>query len=158
MNTWWRSKQKNKTKIYNLNKFAQYFGLKTNPEEGLFIVLIQFYNWEIRHHSTVCRCGLVDYEHSLFLLSPSSKTPATRKKWPRAWLKARRERRAVSLFSFFLFFFSGCHPRFSRLSRGFAALRSRARALPLLKVDLLIFYILDTIMFVCYWQEMRFIW
>ena len=32
-----------------------------------------------------------------------------------------------------LFFFSGCHPRFSRLaSRGLAAQRSRARALPLL--------------------------
>ena len=26
----------------------------------LLIVLIQVYNWEIRHHSLVCRCGLAD--------------------------------------------------------------------------------------------------
>ena len=25
-----------------------------------FIVLIQVYNWEIRHHSLVCCCGLAD--------------------------------------------------------------------------------------------------
>ena len=28
--------------------------------QQVIIVLIQVYNWEIRHHSTVCRCGLDD--------------------------------------------------------------------------------------------------
>jgi len=37
----------------------------------------------------------VDYEQSLFFLSPSSKTPETRK-WPRTWLKARFSRLAAS--------------------------------------------------------------
>ena len=26
----------------------------------VLLLLIQIYNWEIRHHSTVCRCGLAD--------------------------------------------------------------------------------------------------
>ena len=48
--------------------------------QQVIIVLIQVYNWEIRHHSTVCRCGLVDFEQSLFFLSLTSKKPETRKK------------------------------------------------------------------------------
>ena len=49
----------------------------------------------------------IDYKQSPFFLVPSIKTRETRK-WPRAWLKARDERGS--------FFFSGCRPRFSRLS------------------------------------------
>ena len=159
---------------------------QTVAEEGLFIVLIQVYNWEIRHHSTVCRCGLVDYEQSLFLLSPSSKTTATRKKWPRAWLKARDGRGEQSLFFLFLSFSSRAAALVSRVSRLRRSTLACARALPLLNlkknrdcsqssglvacenirfssrlrrlVDLLIFYILNTIMFVCCWQEICFIW
>ena len=42
----------------------------------MFIVLIQVCTWEIRHHSTVCRCGLVDYEQSLsFFLVRRAKRP-----------------------------------------------------------------------------------
>ena len=65
----------------------------------------------------------LDYEQSLLFLGPSSKTPETRK-WPRAWLKSRDGR------GFFLF---GLPPSFLA-SRGFAAQRSRARALPFLNL------------------------
>ena len=35
------------------------------------IVLIQVYNWEIRHHSLVCYCGLSDILHILEFTSPT---------------------------------------------------------------------------------------
>ena len=43
----------------------------------VIIVLIQVYDWEIRHHSTVCRCGLADilYDrgtHHRFLQEPTA--------------------------------------------------------------------------------------
>ena len=63
-------------------------------------------------HLLVTITTALDYEQSLFFLGPSSKTPETRK-WPRAWLKA---------------------PPSFLVSRGFAAQRSRARALPLLNL------------------------
>ena len=64
----------------------------------------------------------LDYEQSPFFLCPSSKTPEKRK-WPRAWLKARDGRgktlsRAAAL-----------------VSRGFAAQRLRAGALPSLNLN-----------------------
>ena len=34
------------------------------------IVLIQVYNWEIRHHSLVCSCGLADILYILKLYKP----------------------------------------------------------------------------------------
>ena len=34
----------------------------------VIIVLIHVYNWEIRHHSTVCRCGLVYIYIYIFFL------------------------------------------------------------------------------------------
>ena len=33
------------------------------------IVLIQLYNWEIRHHSFVCRCGLADILYIILFTS-----------------------------------------------------------------------------------------
>ena len=72
-----------------------------------------------------CRQNL-DYEQSHFFLGPSSKTLETRK-WPRAWLKAQDGRGTR------LFFLLGLPPSFLA-SRGFAAQRSRARALPLLNL------------------------
>ena len=67
----WRSKQKNKTKYIYSNKFIYIFikllhrlavriSLPFSDFLQVIIVLIQVYNWEIRHHSTVCRCGLAD--------------------------------------------------------------------------------------------------
>ena len=63
----------------------------------------------------------LDYEQSIFFLSPSSKTPETRE-WPRATEGPRRERheKRVSLFS-------------SRAA-ALVSQRSRARALPLLNL------------------------
>ena len=66
-------------------------------------------------HLLVTITTALDYEQSLFFLGPSSKTPETRK-WPRAWLKARDGRGTFLV------------------SRGFAAQRSRARALSLLNL------------------------
>ena len=65
----------------------------------------------------------LDYEQSLFFLGPSRKTPETHK-WPRAWLKSRDGRG---------FFLLGLPPSFLA-SRGFAAQRWRARALPFLNL------------------------
>jgi len=114
MNTWWRSKQKNETKKYiYLNKFARYFGLKTNPSWRRFVYCTDP-GLHLGDPATLngLSCGLVDYEQSLFFLSPSSNTPEIRKKWPRAWLKARDGRGEQSFF----------------------AQRSHVRALPLLNL------------------------
>ena len=92
-----------------LNKFAHYFGLKTDLLQGLKIffccscILLftssspcrkdQFavfwfsssyyctdHNWETRHHSTVCRCGLADIFYS-FVTSGAYSDLALEKCW-----------------------------------------------------------------------------
>ena len=97
---------------------------------------------KLSHYSLMSRfahsCRVdVDFEQSLFFLGPSSKTSETRK-WPRAWLKARDGRGTtrislVWLCGQSLFFLLGL-PLSFLASRGFAAQRSRARALPLLNL------------------------
>ena len=48
-------KKNNKTK--NIYLITYYLNLYFSAS---LIVLIQVYNWEIRHHSLVCCCGLAD--------------------------------------------------------------------------------------------------
>ena len=76
------------------------------------------------HDFKVLTYSCIHYEQSLFFLGTSSKMAETRK-WPRAWLMARDGRGS--------FFLLRLPPSFLA-SRGFAAQRSRARALPLLNL------------------------
>ena len=43
-----------------LHHLAIRISLVFNDFLQVITVLIQIYNWEIRHHSTVCHCGLAD--------------------------------------------------------------------------------------------------
>ena len=44
----------------------------------VLIVLIQVYNWEIRHHSLVCRCGLADILYMTGMTKITGMTRMTR--------------------------------------------------------------------------------
>ena len=54
-------------KIYMFYFFV--YSFIASPSTSL-IVLIQVYNWEIRHHSLVCRCGLADFLYILEFNQP----------------------------------------------------------------------------------------
>ena len=95
------------------------------------IVIIQTFVEQQYNTATNNKCPRnmkkqVDYEQSLSFLGPSSKTPEKRK-WQRAWLKARDGRGTTKYFLLTL-------PPSFLASRGFAAQRWRARALPSLNL------------------------
>ena len=52
-----------------LHLLARRISLPFHIFPQVVIVLIQVYNWEIRHHSFVCRCGLADILYIILFTS-----------------------------------------------------------------------------------------